>query len=236
MGGIQGYQAGSTFKAFTAAAALEKGIPLSKKYNAKHSMNFGGKSFRSCEGREQIFGNWKVTNSTTSGDQVMGMYEAAQNSVNTYFAQLELDVGMCPTIKMAEKLGVKLGTRDRDWSTTTSTSRPSPSAPSRSARCRWPRRTRPSPPAASTATRPSSRRSSTATARNSTSEGQLPAGDERGRCRRDEQAAGQRGHQGHRAAAPRPPTADRRRARPARSTATRPSGTSATPRRSPGRR
>ena len=35
MGGIQGYQAGSTFKAFTAAAALEKGIPLSKKYNAE---------------------------------------------------------------------------------------------------------------------------------------------------------------------------------------------------------
>ena len=35
MGGIQGYQAGSTFKAFTAAAALEKGIPLSKKYNAR---------------------------------------------------------------------------------------------------------------------------------------------------------------------------------------------------------
>ncbi len=30
MGGIQGYQAGSTFKAFTAAAALEKGIPLSQ--------------------------------------------------------------------------------------------------------------------------------------------------------------------------------------------------------------
>ena len=30
MGGAQGFQAGSTFKAFTAAAALEKGIPLSK--------------------------------------------------------------------------------------------------------------------------------------------------------------------------------------------------------------
>ncbi len=112
MGGIQGYQAGSTFKAFTAAAALEKGIPLSKKYNAKHSMNFGGKTYRSCRGRE-LLPKWKVTNSTTSGNKVMGMYEGAQKSVNTYFAQLELDVGMCPVVKMAEKLGVKLGTKDR---------------------------------------------------------------------------------------------------------------------------
>ena len=46
MGGIQGYQAGSTFKAFTAAAALEKGIPLTKKYNAKatHELRRQGRS------------------------------------------------------------------------------------------------------------------------------------------------------------------------------------------------
>ena len=42
MGGIQGYQAGSTFKAFTAAAALEKGIPLRKKYDAKRTINYWG--------------------------------------------------------------------------------------------------------------------------------------------------------------------------------------------------
>ena len=35
MGGIQGYQAGSTFKAFTLGRALEKGIPISKKFNAQ---------------------------------------------------------------------------------------------------------------------------------------------------------------------------------------------------------
>jgi membrane peptidoglycan carboxypeptidase len=113
MGGIQGYQAGSTFKAFTAAAALEKGIPLTKKYNARPSMNFGGKSFESCDGREQVYGKWNVKNSTgTNG--TMNMYRGTEMSVNTYFVQLEMTTGMCRVTKMAKKLGVKLGTPDRD--------------------------------------------------------------------------------------------------------------------------
>ena len=113
MGGIQGYQAGSTFKAFTAAAALEKGIPMSKKFNARPSMNFGGKSFESCDGREQVYGRWNVKNSTgTNGN--MAMPKGIEMSVNTYFVQLAMSTGMCRVTKMANKLGVKLGTPDRD--------------------------------------------------------------------------------------------------------------------------
>ncbi|HYP43772.1 MAG TPA: transglycosylase domain-containing protein [Propionibacteriaceae bacterium] len=112
MGGIQGYQAGSTFKTFTAAAALEEGTKLSKTYNARKTMNYQYKRFRSCERSRFVPDRWRVSNSTGKNGR-MNMSKAAAFSVNNYFVQLELDTGMCPVVKMAEKLGVKTG-GDRD--------------------------------------------------------------------------------------------------------------------------
>ena len=111
MGGAQGFQAGSTFKAFTAAAALEQGMPLSQRYNAAPTMDFSGEPFESCDGPRQVSGSWRVGNSTgTNG--VMDMYRATERSVNTYFVQLALDAGMCNVVQMAEKLGVESSTAD----------------------------------------------------------------------------------------------------------------------------
>jgi len=109
MGGAQGFQAGSTFKAFTAAAALEQGVPLSQRYDAKARMDFSGARFDSCEGNVPIVGEFPVSNSTGVNGS-MDMYRAADFSVNTYFVQLALDVGMCDVTKMAEKLGVESNT------------------------------------------------------------------------------------------------------------------------------
>ena len=111
MGGAQGFQAGSTFKAFTAAAALEKGIPLSKRYNAARTMDFSGRSFETCDGTSQVSGSWRVSNSTGVNGN-MDMVRAAEYSVNTYFVQLALEVGMCDVTKMAEKLGVESANAD----------------------------------------------------------------------------------------------------------------------------
>jgi membrane peptidoglycan carboxypeptidase len=111
MGGIQGYQAGSTFKAFTIAAALEKGIPISKKFNARSPFDFTGRPYESCTGTERV-PSYKVKNSV-GHSKTIDMTEAAEFSVNTYFIQLELAAGLCNVTKMTEKVGVKLGTPDR---------------------------------------------------------------------------------------------------------------------------
>ncbi|MBW9210218.1 penicillin-binding protein [Mumia sp. zg.B21] len=100
LGGANGFQAGSTFKAFTAAAALDKGYPPSTFFNSPQSMNISG--FSQCD--KEGAGSWKVSNSTGAGG--FDMTRGLRQSINTYFAQLERLVGLCATTKMAAKMGI----------------------------------------------------------------------------------------------------------------------------------
>lgn len=106
MGGADGYQGGSTFKAFVAAAALEEGMGSYSTIGAKAHMNFKGKTFKSCTGNFVYPKDWNVDNASPSGR--MNMWAGTKNSVNTYYVQLEQQVGLCPVTKMAKRLGLEM--------------------------------------------------------------------------------------------------------------------------------
>ncbi|MFZ2624105.1 MAG: transglycosylase domain-containing protein, partial [Propionibacterium sp.] len=111
-GGATGFQAGSTFKAFVAAAAIDQGfIPEKTIYNAAATRNWDGQVFKDCSGSFTLDTNgqgWNVSNSWKSGQ--MNMLVGMAQSVNNYWVQLEQDVGICASIKMAEAAGMQLGT------------------------------------------------------------------------------------------------------------------------------
>ncbi|MDR1077800.1 MAG: penicillin-binding protein [Propionibacteriaceae bacterium] len=108
MGGAEGFQAGSTFKAFVIAAALDKGIPPKKTYDAVSGIEYKNRTFPGCEPGQTytIIDSWRVKNAG-GNNTVMDMYYAAQLSVNNYFIPLELAVGPCAAAQVAVAAGVK---------------------------------------------------------------------------------------------------------------------------------
>ena len=105
-GGAEGYQAASTFKIFAAAAAFDKGIPMSKIYNSPSPMNFGNVQWDRCDGTTGTTPWNPVNYGDFSG--TIDMKTASARSVNTYFIQLLRDAGMCNTAKMADAAGIEL--------------------------------------------------------------------------------------------------------------------------------
>ncbi|WP_231248544.1 penicillin-binding protein [Nocardioides furvisabuli] len=106
-GDANGFQAGSTFKVFVLASAINQGIPLSTVINAPEEMNIPDEEFQNCDGPYAGDGEgWNVSNSTGSGP--FNLYTGTQQSVNTFFAQLEVQTGMCEPLKLAADMGVKV--------------------------------------------------------------------------------------------------------------------------------
>ncbi|MFE3997334.1 transglycosylase domain-containing protein [Nocardioides sp. YIM B13467] len=105
-GDSNGFQAGSTFKAFTLAAAIEQGFPLKQKINSPEELTLNESTFAGCPGDGNRVGSHTFHNSTTSGSK--DAYTGTRESVNTFYAQLFQLTGMCTPYKMAQKMGVKL--------------------------------------------------------------------------------------------------------------------------------
>ncbi|MGF9753808.1 transglycosylase domain-containing protein [Microvirga sp. 0TCS3.31] len=106
-GDANGFQAGSTFKLFVLASAINQGIPLSTSINSPQQIHLDDAEFETCDGPYAGDGEgWDVANSTGAG--TFDLYSGTQDSVNTFFAQLETRTGMCEPLELAKKMGVKV--------------------------------------------------------------------------------------------------------------------------------
>jgi membrane peptidoglycan carboxypeptidase len=111
-GGGQGAAAGSTFKLFTAIAALEQGLSPFTVINSPPTKAFTG--FVDCDNRLMTgtgsggIEPYTVSNSTSSGN--FDLFRGAAYSVNTFFVELEKRAGVCQTVDAAKRLGIRHAT------------------------------------------------------------------------------------------------------------------------------
>lgn len=100
-----GMQAGSTFKVFTLAAALDEGMPFGERLMAPR--RFQPTGYRNCKG--QRVGDTKMLRNSADGEggRSFSLLTGTHHSVNTYFLALQKKVGLCDTAEMAERLGMR---------------------------------------------------------------------------------------------------------------------------------
>jgi len=103
--GSNGRHAGSTFKIFVLAAALEEGIPTGTTIVSPQTVTIPRGSTTDCDGNPTD--KWTVHNAGDSESGTFDMVRGTWDSVNTYFAQLEVKTGLCRPVQIAEAMGVK---------------------------------------------------------------------------------------------------------------------------------
>ena len=93
-----GRQAGSAFKTFAVAKAIEDGIVTTKRFDGPACAKFPDPNKQEP---------WKVCNYAGASYGQVSLREATRDSVNTAFAQLILDVGPGRVMNKARRMGVR---------------------------------------------------------------------------------------------------------------------------------
>ncbi len=112
-GDSNGFQAGSTFKAFILATALKRHIPPDTSFTVPAQESIDMNEYQTCGGPYTSTEIWEPSNFDDAGG-TYDLYTGTQNSVNTFFAQLELITGLCEPYKLAKSMGIDLTPEDAD--------------------------------------------------------------------------------------------------------------------------
>jgi membrane peptidoglycan carboxypeptidase len=104
VGGGSGFQAGSTFKVFVLAAAIEQGIPLTTLIRSPQT--YRSKVFKTTNPETGAIEPYEVGNAGDSEAGVFDLVSATWHSVNTAYMQLEEKTGISEPARIARELGV----------------------------------------------------------------------------------------------------------------------------------
>ncbi|MGW0802910.1 transglycosylase domain-containing protein [Nonomuraea sp. NPDC002799] len=104
-GGGQGFQAGSTFKVFTLATALQQGWRFNDGFQTPGAL-VPGQGYRDCSGRAVNDPDTRILNASGEGEGGPHSIETGTwKSVNIFYMMLERKVGLCNVVKTARSLG-----------------------------------------------------------------------------------------------------------------------------------
>src|ERR671931_936970 len=100
-------QAGSAFKAFTLATALEQGYSLQSVWKGPPSLLISDPRCFTPDPQTNIPGPWNVSNYADESAGTMSLLDATANSVNTIYSQVALSLGPDKVAEMARRMGVR---------------------------------------------------------------------------------------------------------------------------------